>query len=111
MANRILHKATLILSSATLAFMFATAAGAQNAQGQSSNHDHDGMGMDTGDTQRGAGSPEARAATEAMSAQMSGSMSGHDMNMSAHMFMTDLRPANAADEKLAEEILAQLRPA
>jgi hypothetical protein len=40
-------------------------------------------------------------------------MSDHDMDesMSAHMYMTTLRPANPADEKRAEEILAQLRPA
>ena len=38
-------------------------------------------------------------------------MSDQDMDMGAHMFMTDLRPANAADEKRAAEILADLRPA
>ena len=40
-------------------------------------------------------------------------MSDHDMDMSmsAHMYMTTLRPANPADEKRAEEILTQLRPA
>src|SRR6202042_918289 len=38
-------------------------------------------------------------------------MSGHDMDMGAHMFMTDLRPANANDEKRAAEIVAELRPA
>ena len=40
-------------------------------------------------------------------------MSDHDMDisMSAHMYMTALRPANPADERHAEEILAQLRPA
>ena len=45
----------------------------------------------------------ARAANDAMS--------DHDMDMGAHMFMTDLRPANAADEKRADEVLAILRPA
>jgi len=115
MANRMLHKPALrMLAFAALALIFASAAGAQE---QSNQHGHDGMsGMDKGEAQRGADSPEARAATEAMSGSMSGSMpghdmSGHDMNMGAHMFMTDLRPANAADEKRAEEILAQLRPA
>jgi hypothetical protein len=38
-------------------------------------------------------------------------MSGHDMGMGAHMFMTDLRPANADDEKRAAEIVKELRPA
>jgi len=33
------------------------------------------------------------------------------MSMSAHMYMTTLRPANPADEKRAAEIIAQLRPA
>ena len=35
-------------------------------------------------------------------------MSDHDMDMGAHMFMTDLRPANAADEKRADEIARRL---
>ena len=38
-------------------------------------------------------------------------MSGHDMDMGPHMFMTDLRPENAGDEKRAAEIVAELRPA
>jgi len=33
------------------------------------------------------------------------------MDMSAHMYMTDLRPTNPADEKRAEEILTALRSA
>jgi hypothetical protein len=37
-------------------------------------------------------------------------MSDHDMDMSVHMYLTALRPANSADEKRAEEILVQLRP-
>jgi len=38
-------------------------------------------------------------------------MSGHDMEMGGHMFMTDLRPANAADQARAAEIVKQLVPA
>ena len=38
-------------------------------------------------------------------------MSGHDMDMGPHMFMTDLRPENAGDEKRAAEIVAELQPA
>jgi hypothetical protein len=38
-------------------------------------------------------------------------MSGHDMEMGAHMFMTELLPASPADEKRAAEIVAELRPA
>jgi hypothetical protein len=88
------------------ALLIATAAGAQE-QSQKS-HDQGGMaGMDMGDAQKQAASPEARAANDAMS----GNMSDHDMDMSAHMFMTDLRPANAVDEKRAAEILTELRPA
>ncbi|MFZ3215931.1 MAG: hypothetical protein WA192_07720 [Candidatus Acidiferrales bacterium] len=64
-------------------------------------------GMDMGNAQRGAdnNSDAAKAANDAMS--------DHDMDadMSAHMFMTSLRPANPADEKRAAEIVAQLRPA
>ena len=67
---------------------------------------HDGMaGMDRNGMQNGSNqnSDAARAANDAMS--------DHDMDMGAHMFMTDLRPANAADEKRAAEVLAALRPA
>ena len=56
----------------------------------------------------------AQAATRAMSGDMSSHMSGRmsgdgDMDMNAHMRMTALRPANAADEKRAAEIVATLR--
>ena len=37
------------------------------------------------------------------------SMADHDMKMSPHMFMTDLRPHNAADEKRAAQIVEELR--
>src|ERR1700751_4989272 len=70
------------------------------------NQNHDSMpGMDMSGMQHGSNqnSDAAKAANDAMS--------DHDMDMGAHMFMTDLRPANAADEKRAAEILAQLRPA
>ncbi len=38
------------------------------------------------------------------------SMSHEHMDMGAHMYMTDLRKANAEDEKRGEEIVAALRP-
>ncbi|HVB36662.1 MAG TPA: hypothetical protein VND42_05430 [Candidatus Acidoferrales bacterium] len=38
-------------------------------------------------------------------------MSGIHMDMNPHMFMTALRPANAADQARAAQILATLRPA
>lgn len=65
----------------------------------------DGMaGMDMGPAHSDATPPEAaKGATDAMS--------GPDMEMGAHMYMTDLRAANAADQKRAAEIVAELRPA
>jgi hypothetical protein len=39
------------------------------------------------------------------------SMSGHHMDMGAHMFMTDLRAENPADDKRAAQIVETLRPA
>jgi hypothetical protein len=62
-------------------------------------------GMDMGQHDSDKNPDAAKAAHDAMS--------DHDMDesMSAHMYMTTLRPANPADEKRAEEILAQLRPA
>jgi hypothetical protein len=38
-------------------------------------------------------------------------MSDHHMKMDGHMFMTDLRTENVDDDRRAEEILAELRPA
>jgi hypothetical protein len=67
---------------------------------------HDSMaGMDMSQHDLDKNPDAAKAANDAMS--------DHDMDesMSAHMYMTTLRPANPADEKRAEEILAQLRPA
>lgn len=78
---------------------------AQQAQ-QPAAQNHDGMaGMDMGGAQHDSDkNPDAaKAANDGMSDQ--------DMDMGAHMFMTDLRPANAADEKRAAEIVAELRPA
>ena len=95
MPDKILHPYAVRTSFLVFAFFVATAVGAQNQNHSQKKQDPDPMaGMDMGNAQQGAG-PEARAANEAMS--------GHDMNMGAHMFMTDLRPANAADEKRAAE--------
>jgi hypothetical protein len=60
-------------------------------------------GMDMSKTGNAQNSEAAKGADTAMS--------GHDMDMGAHMFMTELRPANADDEKRAAEIVAELRPA
>jgi hypothetical protein len=62
-----------------------------------------GMDMGKPGTGQGANAEAAKGADMAMS--------GHDMDMGPHMFMTDLRPENAGDEKRAAEIVAELRPA
>lgn len=67
-------------------------------------------GMQMDDMQHEAAKhPEAaQAAHQAMSEHMSGDMHD-DMDMGAHMRMTALRPANADDQKRADEIVAMLR--
>jgi hypothetical protein len=62
-------------------------------------------GMDMSRT----GSAQAANAEAAKGADLA--MSGHDMDMGPHMFMTDLRSANAGDERRAADIVAELRPA
>ncbi|HVA17410.1 MAG TPA: hypothetical protein VMV59_06820 [Candidatus Dormibacteraeota bacterium] len=63
--------------------------------------------MDMPSMQReAAANPAARAANDDMS-----DMSGMHMDMNPHMFMTALRPTNAADQARAAQILATLRPA
>jgi hypothetical protein len=99
----------LLVKSALFVAGLAVVPGVATAQDQSKKtQDRSGMaGMEMDDGQKDAGSAEARAANDAMS----GHDMSHDMNMGAHMFMTDLRPANAGDEKRADEILTKLRPA
>ena len=86
--------------------LLALPARAQQPQPPAS-QSHDSMArMDMSGAQHGAdnnNSDVAKAANDAMA--------DHDMDMGAHMFMTDLHPANAADEKRADEVLAILRPA
>jgi hypothetical protein len=85
--------------------LLALPAFAQQTQ-QASPPNQNGMaGTDMSGGQHGAeNSPDAAKAAN-------DEMSDHDMDMGAHMFMTDLRPANAADQKRGDEILAALRPA
>jgi hypothetical protein len=81
---------------------------AQQPQNPSSSpaQTHDSMpGMDMGQHDSDKNPDAAKAANDAMSDH------DMDMSMSAHMYMTTLRPANSADEKRAAEIVAQLRPA
>ncbi len=81
------------------AFFAPPRAGAQQAQNPSKPPSTDSMaGMDMGDMRHGAA---AQSADDAMS--------GHHMDMGAHMFMTELRPENAADEKRAAELVETLR--
>src|ERR1700741_1779097 len=97
-----LNKTTMKTVLITVALLVAAVAGAQEQSQES--HEQGGMaGMGMGDAQKQAAGQEARVANDAMS--------DHDMNMGAHMFMTDLRPANAVDEKRAAQILTELRPA
>ena len=63
-----------------------------------------GMDMSGGTAHGGTASPDAAKAAN-------DDMSDHDMEMGAHMYLTDLRPANAADEKRAAEIVTELKPA
>ncbi len=80
----------------------------QPDQGQSQSQGQDGMsGMDMSKMGHmhhdAAENPDAaRSAND--------SMSHERLEMSAHMFMTALRPANTDDDKRAEQILATLRP-
>jgi hypothetical protein len=85
----------------------ATAQATQTANPPASATHDDMAGMDMsgsrGDS-NGASGDAAKAANDGMS--------GDDMgDMSAHMHMTDLRPPNAADQKRAAEIVAELKPA
>jgi hypothetical protein len=102
-------RVAVIVVAAAVGLLTLPALSQQSQDSQQSparNQNHDGMpGMDMSGMQHGSEqNPDAaKAANDAMS--------DHDMDMGAHMFMTDLRPANAADQKRAAEVLAVLRPA
>ena len=73
----------------------------QGSQGMPDRPGRDAMpGMDMGDDP-----DQARAAGKTAN----DSMADHDVKMSPHMFMTDLRPHNAADDQRAAQIVEQLR--
>jgi hypothetical protein len=100
-----IHKfgSNAILIAALLVFV-AQARAQQPVGSQSAPKKQDDMaGMDMGDVHHDPSqdSAAAQSANEAMA--------GHHMDMGAHMFMTDLRPAKPADEKRAEDIVATLR--
>src|ERR1700674_4267734 len=105
---KILDKKFALILLAVAASLLVPSLPAQQSQNPqpSPTQAHDSMpGMDMGQHDSDKNPDAAKAANDAMS--------DHDMDMSmtAHMYMTTLRPANPADEKRAAEIIAQLRPA
>lgn len=100
-------KFALVLLTAATSFFVASVPAQQSQSAPSSRAQaHDSMaGMDMSQHDSDKNPDATKAANDAMS--------DHDMDesMSAHMYMTTLRPANPADERRAAEILAQLRPA
>ena len=106
--GKIMDKKSAIILLAVAASLLVPSLSAQQSQNTPSSpaQAHDSMpGMDMGQHDSDKNPDAAKAANDAMSDH------DMDMSMSAHMYMTTLRPANPADEKRAEEILAQLRPA
>ncbi|MGA7623486.1 MAG: hypothetical protein WB630_05175 [Candidatus Acidiferrales bacterium] len=106
MTIKIATKSFVALLLLFVALLLVMPAHSQQAQQSQKSQGHDGMaGMNMGGAQHDDDqNPEAaKAANDAMS--------GHDMDMNAHMFMTDLRPENASDDKRAAEIVAEMRPA
>jgi hypothetical protein len=82
---------------------------AQQSQNQQKTQDDSMPGMHMGDSQKDAQKdPAASPQTEAAANE---EMSMKHMDMGPHMYMTALRPSNPADEKRAQEIVDQLRPA
>ena len=104
MTTKIGNKTITVALLAALSLLALPALAQQSQEPAAQNHD--GMaGMDMNGAQHDSDkNPDAAKAAN-------DGMSDHDMDMGAHMFMTDLRPANAADEKRAAEIVAELRPA
>ena len=101
------HKSAAILSAAAVLMVLQPPARAQQSQGSQKEQQTQGNmpGMDMRDMHHDSAT-DPDAAQSAKDA-----MSGHDIAMNAHMFMTALRPEAPGDEKRAQEILAALRPA
>ena len=96
----------VVLAASATFFLVATLPAQQSREPPPSapGHAHDSMaGMDMSQHDSDKTPDASKAANDAMS--------DRDMDMSAHMYMTALRPANPADEKRAEDLFAQLRPA
>jgi hypothetical protein len=93
---------------AFLVFLSLRLPAQQPSQGQSQSPGQDDMGgMDM--SKMGHMHDDAAENPDA-SRSANDSMSHEHMEMSAHMFMTALRPSNTDDEERAEQILATLRP-
>jgi autotransporter translocation and assembly factor TamB len=96
----------VIIVFATAVLAFAPRTGAQQTQPTQSaapKNQSSMPGMDMDDMQHDtAKNPDAaKSANDAMS--------GHDMEMNGHMYMTELRPENAVDDKRAAEIVSTLQ--
>lgn len=95
--------AAAMLCGAPLGAQQSPPAQAKPAQGAAAKGQDSMPGMDMDDVQH----DDAKNPGAAKSAN--DAMSGHDMEMNGHMYMTALRPGNAADEQRAAEIVAALR--
>jgi hypothetical protein len=97
----------LFAAAASLVPLRALSQQAQNpkkTQPQAQSQSGDGMaGMDMDDMQHDGASGSAAAQSA------NNSMSGHLMDKGAHMFMTDLRPKDPADDKRAAQLVETLR--
>lgn len=103
-----LHKSAAILfAAAAMLLILRVPALAQKSQSSQQDQQNQGSmpGMDMGQVHHGSGAdPDAaQSANDAMS--------GHDMDMDAHMFMTALRPENPDDDKRAAALVVTLREA
>jgi hypothetical protein len=100
---KIKTRVTFLLAAASLLAFSLAAQESQSPRQQQSSSDMPGMDMGNMHHDADKNPEAARSANDAMS--------GDDMDMNPHMFMTELRPPKPGDEKRADEILVALRPA
>jgi hypothetical protein len=87
-------------------FSFVCVPHIATAQESAGPGDQSGMGgMDMGSMHHGTNQPDPSEASANMA------MSSEHMHMDPHMFMTALRPVNAADQKRADQLVATVRQA
>lgn len=107
--KQLLRVAVLIFAAFFALFLVARLHGQSQSQTQSQASSSTGsvskMDMPAMQHEGAANPAAARTANDDMS-----DMSGMHMDMNPHMFMTALRPANAADQARAAQILDTLRP-